>query len=302
MFYKGGGLKFLTGMVFLSLLLFPTFVSAAAAFTSLTILATSTPSPTDEPVPHGGWVDRIPPIIIDVRVKVVEENKVQIEWDTNEDTEGYFAFGLTNNYEIQEVHSIGFVRTHKVILSDLEFDKKYFFRIIALDQAGNNDSAHNFFILIKRLPAEIPRPVPPEEPMPVPQPEPQPEPQPPVQEPQSEPVPGIPPKAPKPSVVPKQSPLFLPNEVNIITDTNPESLPPTTTQKQLPPEVPSVKKDVASHPISLFQKVQLGASHLVAAIMDHPFVLIPNKIFAVPDMVYGPYIMSVILFILSLFM
>lgn len=301
MSHKGGVARFII-IVFLVALLFPSsLVYAAAAFSSVTILqpVTSTPSQPGSPS-----FDRIPPVIVDVSVKRIGPRQVEIAWTTNEETESYFAFGLTNNYELGERHLPGYYLRQRVILSDLEFDKKYLFRIVVIDRAGNNASSFNYFTLLFEAPPVIPEPVlvPPPEPGVPPHKEPQTDaPGLPIPQREKTPVPGTSPGSPVPAPVHKptitipapEPPVIIPSdevtqEDTIISDAN----------EKIIIELPSPVRVPKTTP---FEQAKVEVSDLAMLLKKNISLLIPNKIFAVPDFAYGPFVMSVLLFILSLF-
>lgn len=303
-----GGKNFLFFVVLLVTLLFPfSFVRAAGAFTSVNIIEFVTSTPPEGGAPS---FDRVPPLILDVRIKRVARKSVEISWDTNELTESYFALGFTNNYELGEKHLPDFALTHRVVLSELEFNQKYLFRIVVIDHGGNTASSFNFFILVEPdIPQREPNPdpvppvpVPPHSPLPDPEPSPEP-----PHEPGELPENPIP-RPPRPiiSVPPAEPPVIISHEESesstseIITDTSPsvryEQTPRGTVyQTEKGVSRPNPQMHQSGGLAQMVKKVYFVAAR-------HPFLLVPNKIFAVPDLAYGPFLLSLIFFILSLFL
>jgi len=126
-------------------------IQVAAADNSYNIGDNSDPLTisTDEP-------DTAPPVISDVEVTGYSASGITIEWKTDEPADEKMLYGQTTLFGSEQA-SASFKSSHKMTLTGLEDDKKYYYRIAACDDSGNcaNSPIGSFIAGVDNTPPEI---------------------------------------------------------------------------------------------------------------------------------------------------
>ena len=81
-------------------------------------------------------VDEVPPTISDVVISDITSNSTKISWATNENTNSFIQFGLTNEYE-KIYGNWAYQTTHEIILRGLLPQSEYHYRVISVDKGEN---------------------------------------------------------------------------------------------------------------------------------------------------------------------
>ena len=106
------------------------------------------PAPEIPPVvpPSGGGggplIDRTLPGIYDLVIHVADTSATVL-WKTTEPAQSIFYWGLTEEYKISSISEIDFLEEHKVVLSDLNPNTVYHFKIFLRDEARNENSTYD---------------------------------------------------------------------------------------------------------------------------------------------------------------
>lgn len=126
-----------------------TFVSGAGAAT-----------PTVTPSGGGGVIvidktDKVAPIVTNVTLQLMTDNSVKITWETNEDATSFIEYGGSVTYG----HTYGqweYVKTHTVILDNLQYGATYYARVLSSDPNGNVGYSTNIIFNTKEGVVEKP--------------------------------------------------------------------------------------------------------------------------------------------------
>lgn len=127
-----------------------TFVSGAGAVT-----------PTVTPSGGGGGLividktDKVAPIVTNVTLQLMSENSVKISWETNEDATSFIEYGGSAAYG----HTYGqweYVKSHTVIMDNLQFGATYYARVLSSDANGNVGYSDNMMFNTKEGIVETP--------------------------------------------------------------------------------------------------------------------------------------------------
>ncbi len=81
--------------------------------------------------------DLEPPIISNIQVINITENSAEITWQTNELATSRVEYGLTTNYELGSVESSDLVASHSLLLTNLDPETTYHFRVLSTDAFDN---------------------------------------------------------------------------------------------------------------------------------------------------------------------
>jgi hypothetical protein len=81
--------------------------------------------------------DLTAPVISNLVIVVITDNSAQSEWKTDEPSDARLEYGADSTALSAFVVDTNFVTTHKVSLINLKAATRYYFRIIAKDEAGN---------------------------------------------------------------------------------------------------------------------------------------------------------------------
>jgi len=87
--------------------------------------------------------DMVAPEIVDVEIAELEETEATIIWKTNEDSDSLINYGLQDNYGIVRdplPDRIG----HEIVLDGLDPSTTYHFRVVSIDEAGNQAISGDF--------------------------------------------------------------------------------------------------------------------------------------------------------------
>jgi len=111
---------------------------AAGTFTSG---AGPTVTPVTPPTGGGGMIiidktDKIPPVITNVSLQIVNGTSVKFSWTTDEDATSFIEYGTSIDYG----HTYGqweYKKTHEVILENLLPNTTYYARVLSSDASGN---------------------------------------------------------------------------------------------------------------------------------------------------------------------
>lgn len=95
--------------------------------------------------------DLQPPVITQVQVNSISQTGAVISWQTNEPTAGSVAYGLTPAFGQLQSSESSAALSHVVSLNGLLADRLYYYKVIALDAAGNQTEGPVF--TFKTLPA-----------------------------------------------------------------------------------------------------------------------------------------------------
>jgi Divergent InlB B-repeat domain len=107
------------------------FGEGAPAFTSATDFYFDANAPIN-PEDNGASADVLPPLI-QVVTTSINVTSVQIQWTTDEPSTSEVAYGLTASYELGGVFDPTPVRSHSVVLYDLDPETTYHFRVNSED-------------------------------------------------------------------------------------------------------------------------------------------------------------------------
>ncbi|MCJ7515059.1 MAG: fibronectin type III domain-containing protein [Dehalococcoidia bacterium] len=113
-----------------------TATNAGGTLTKALVLYVKEPPPT----PSLPVADTTPPVIKDVSTSSETETGVTITWTTNEPASSNVEYGKETDYGLS-VSLPGLSTAHSIILSDLEPNAAYHFRVKSSDEAGNQASS-----------------------------------------------------------------------------------------------------------------------------------------------------------------
>ncbi len=112
-------------------------------------------SDDDEDVVESDVVDEKAPTIVDVQIIELATSSAWVLWFTDEDTRATFRYGLTDEYELGTISFNLFASQHAVVIEGLQRGMKYYIKILAYDQADNEEIAEQFFTLLEAKDDEI---------------------------------------------------------------------------------------------------------------------------------------------------
>jgi len=115
-----------------------TATNAGGTLTKAMVLYVKEPPST----PSLPITDITPPVIKDVSTSSETETGVTITWTTNEPASSDVEYGKETDYGLT-VSLAGLSTNHSVVLSDLEPNTAYHFRVKSSDQAGNQASSED---------------------------------------------------------------------------------------------------------------------------------------------------------------
>jgi len=81
--------------------------------------------------------DNISPIIIDTTLTELDNGDIQIDWTSDEPTNGYILYGKTSNYSIQTDYTIDYKLQNSIILTDLTPGMTYHYKLTIEDASSN---------------------------------------------------------------------------------------------------------------------------------------------------------------------
>lgn len=90
-------------------------------------------------------VDTTPPVITNIQSSTTPTT-ASITWDTNEPATSIVEYGLTTSYELGNVGSGNLVMQHGVILSNLNKNQNYHFRVRSADASGNQSVSGDYLV------------------------------------------------------------------------------------------------------------------------------------------------------------
>lgn len=105
-----------------------------------------TPALDDDSVARAD--DEDSPVISDIVLKSVGATSSVVTWKTNENSDSIVNFGVTKNYGVAREANPS-VKSHEVLVSDLEPATTYHFRVISSDAAGNQSFSGSFTFTTK---------------------------------------------------------------------------------------------------------------------------------------------------------
>ena len=110
--------------------------------------------PSNEVFSKGKKGDKTPPVISDVHVEEITTSSTIITWTTNEPTKGSLDYGTTAAFD-HTFYSSETATVHRAILKGLAA-ATYFYRITAVDAAGNKATRSDAAFSFTTAPAQIP--------------------------------------------------------------------------------------------------------------------------------------------------
>lgn len=112
------------------------------------------PAPTVPPG-NGPILDLAPPYIYDLSVTATY-NSALISWKTNEPAQSVLKWGKTEDYELASLSEISFLSVHSTLLTNLNPETTYYFRIDYSDEARNRSKLEKQKFTTLVLPDTIP--------------------------------------------------------------------------------------------------------------------------------------------------
>lgn len=92
------------------------------------------------------------PEITSVEVVDVTENTIKVKWTTDEDSDSLINYGLQEDYGIVRV-PVPDKTQHEIILQGLDAGRKYHFRVVSADEAGNQGISADYQVQTKGEPS-----------------------------------------------------------------------------------------------------------------------------------------------------
>ncbi|MBU1684391.1 fibronectin type III domain-containing protein, partial [Patescibacteria group bacterium] len=87
---------------------------------------------------QGPEIDKIAPIMSQIKVENISDSAAVIKWETNELTDSFIEYGLTQKYEQGILGNIyDLTASHSFNLLPLDMETTYHFRVLGKDQSGN---------------------------------------------------------------------------------------------------------------------------------------------------------------------
>jgi len=96
--------------------------------------------------------DTTAPDITAVEVVEVTENSIKVKWQTDEDSDSLINYGLKEDYGIVRV-PVPDKKAHEIILEGLDPGRKYHFRVVSADEAGNQGISADYQVQTKGDPS-----------------------------------------------------------------------------------------------------------------------------------------------------
>lgn len=91
--------------------------------------------------------DKEPPLISQINVGELTATSTSISWETNEEADSLINYNIKPDYGI--VRDPLTVKTHRLVISELQPDQAYFYRIISSDKAGNQKISNDYVFTTK---------------------------------------------------------------------------------------------------------------------------------------------------------
>jgi len=92
----------------------------------------------------GGGPDTTPPVISNVTAENLTTTSATISWQTDEAADSQVEYGLTTSYGISTPLDVNLVTSHSVILSGLQANTIYHYRVKSKDASGNLAISNDF--------------------------------------------------------------------------------------------------------------------------------------------------------------
>lgn len=87
--------------------------------------------------------DKTPPEILKLDLEVINENTVNVVWETNEDTKVFVNYGKTSNYGQETPKTSEFAKEGNILITDLNSNITYHMQFVAEDEAENVTESSN---------------------------------------------------------------------------------------------------------------------------------------------------------------
>jgi len=113
-------------------------------------------SPPSNEVSSEGKKDRTPPVISGVHIVGITSSSAIVTWVTDEPTQGWLNYGKEATALDHVVYSPTKTTQHQAILNELAASTTYFYRITAIDAAGNKATwSEDFTTALAQIPLVI---------------------------------------------------------------------------------------------------------------------------------------------------
>ncbi|MEI7498575.1 MAG: fibronectin type III domain-containing protein [Candidatus Falkowbacteria bacterium] len=95
-------------------------------------------------------VDKTPPLIANVKIDSITPTSTTISWLTNKNSDSLINYNVSRDYGM--VRSPSLTTTHQLIIPELSPSQLYYYRIISVDQNGNQSISNDFSFNTEDLP------------------------------------------------------------------------------------------------------------------------------------------------------
>ena len=101
-------------------------------------------------------IDETSPEITEVAETGISQNSTYITWTTDEPSTSQIKYGITDSYGYTTDKDTNLVTSHNVSISNLEPNKTYHYRVISIDEFGNENISDDYIFKTLEKPGEPP--------------------------------------------------------------------------------------------------------------------------------------------------